>query len=48
MNMLTRGLATGMMALFAASGAMAEAADDNLVINGEIERGLEYRRGFRG
>ena len=37
MNMLTRGLATGMMALFAASGAMAEAADDNLVINGEIE-----------
>ncbi len=37
MNKFTKGLSACMMAGFVASGAMAEPADDNLVINGDIE-----------
>ena len=37
MNKFTKGLGACMTAIFVASGAMAEPADDKLVINGEIE-----------
>ncbi len=37
MNKFTKGLGACMTVIFVASGAMAEPADDKLVINGEIE-----------
>ena len=37
MNKFTKGLSACMTAIIVASGAMAEPADDNLVINEDIE-----------